>query len=154
MLVQNYPTDAQACLYKKIDHACLSSLQLQEILGRTNLLLSLIRHRPHWKRRFQQFFYCCVCIRYRGNISTEPLPSNCKGMFIEPLPSNDKGIFTGPLPSNDWGGYTDTQTATWSQNHTLFFKNKESRLRVFVKLIITSSIIASLCSKEFSVFVT
>jgi hypothetical protein len=38
-----------------------------------------------------------VCIRYRGNISTEPLPSN------------DKGNFTEPLPSNDWG---DTQTHT------------------------------------------
>jgi hypothetical protein len=43
----------------------------------------------------------CVCIRYRGNVSTEPLPSNGKGIFTEPLPSNDGGIFTEPLPSND-----------------------------------------------------
>jgi hypothetical protein len=57
-------------------------LEKQEVLGRTNHLLSLIRHGPHWKRRAQQFFYCNVCIRYRGNISTEPLPSNDTGIFI------------------------------------------------------------------------
>jgi hypothetical protein len=33
---------------------------------------SLIRHGPHSKRRVQQFFYCCACIRYRGNVSIEP----------------------------------------------------------------------------------
>jgi hypothetical protein len=33
-----------------------------------------------------------MCIRYRGNISTEPLPNNDRGIFTEPLPSNDKGI--------------------------------------------------------------
>jgi hypothetical protein len=42
----------------------------QEVLGRTNRLLSLKRHGPHWKRRVQQLFCCCVCIRYRGNVST------------------------------------------------------------------------------------
>jgi hypothetical protein len=63
----------------------------QEVLGRTNRLLSLIRHGPHWKRRVQQFFYCYVCIRCRGNISIEPLPSNDRRIFTEPLPSNDKG---------------------------------------------------------------
>jgi hypothetical protein len=35
-----------------------------------------IRHGPHKKRRVQQFFYCCVRIRCRGTVSTEPLPSN------------------------------------------------------------------------------
>jgi hypothetical protein len=39
-----------------------------------------------------------MCIRYRGNVSTEPLPTN------------DIGTFTDPLPSNDKGEYTDTQT--------------------------------------------
>jgi hypothetical protein len=48
----------------------------QEVLGRTNRLLSLIRHGPYWKQRVQQFFYCCVCIHYHGNVSAEPLPSN------------------------------------------------------------------------------
>jgi hypothetical protein len=38
--------------------------------------LSLIRHGPHWKQHVQQFFYCCVCIPYRSNVFTKPLPSN------------------------------------------------------------------------------
>jgi hypothetical protein len=37
----------------------------------------LIGYGPHRKRQVQQF-YCCVCIRCRGNVSTEPLPSNGK----------------------------------------------------------------------------
>jgi hypothetical protein len=81
-------------------------LLIQEVLGRTNRLLSLIRHGPHWKRRVQQFFYCCVCIRYRGNVSSEPLPSN------------DRGIFTDPLRSHDRRGYTGTQTRTHTHTHT------------------------------------
>jgi hypothetical protein len=44
----------------------------QEVLGRINRLLPLMR-------RVQQFFYCCVCIRCGGNVSTEPLPSNDRG---------------------------------------------------------------------------
>jgi hypothetical protein len=67
----------------------------------------LIRHTPHRKRRVQQLLYCCVCIRYRGNISTEPLSSSDKGIFTEPLPSNDKGVFTEQLPSNDKGIFTE-----------------------------------------------
>jgi hypothetical protein len=55
----------------------------QEVLERTNRLLSLIRHRPHWKRRVQQFFYCCASIHYRNNVSTEPLPSNDRGGFTD-----------------------------------------------------------------------
>jgi hypothetical protein len=48
-------------------------------------------------------------LHYRGNVFTEPLPSNDRGIFTEPLPSNDKGTFTEPLPSND---REVTQTAT------------------------------------------
>jgi hypothetical protein len=44
-----------------------------------------------------------MCIRYRGNVSTEPLPSNDKGD-------------------------THTQTATRSHEPTLFFPNKEITL--------------------------
>jgi hypothetical protein len=55
------------------------SYDKQEVLGRTNRLLSLIRHGPHRKRRVQQV-YCCVCIHYRGSVSAEPLPSNGKGI--------------------------------------------------------------------------
>jgi hypothetical protein len=43
----------------------------------------------------------CVCIRYRSNVSTEPLPKNNRRIFTESLPSKDKGIFTEPLPIND-----------------------------------------------------
>jgi hypothetical protein len=71
--------------------ASLNTNLKQEVLGRTNRLLSLIRHGPYWKRRVQQFS-CFACIRYRGNVSTEPLPINDRGIFTEPLPSNDKGI--------------------------------------------------------------
>jgi hypothetical protein len=77
-------------------------MKKQEVLGRTNRLLSFIRHGPHLKRRIQQFLYYCVCIRYRGNFSSDPMPSN------------DRGNFTEPLPSNDGRGYTflDTIRAT------------------------------------------
>jgi hypothetical protein len=51
----------------------------QEVLWRTNRLLSWIRHGPHRKWRVQQFFYCCVCIRYRSNVSTEQLSIKDKG---------------------------------------------------------------------------
>jgi hypothetical protein len=52
----------------------------QEVLGRTTRLLSLRRHEPCSKRLVQQFFYCCVYIHYRGNVSTEPLPNNDRGI--------------------------------------------------------------------------
>jgi hypothetical protein len=82
---------------RETDHSSLSSaegLKKQDVLGGSNPLLSLIRHGPHSKRHVQQFFNCCVCIRYRGNVSTEPLPSNDRGIILqnEQLPSNDRGI--------------------------------------------------------------
>jgi hypothetical protein len=36
--------------------------------GKTDRLISLIRHGPHRKRLVQQVLYCCVCIRCRGNV--------------------------------------------------------------------------------------
>jgi hypothetical protein len=39
----------------------------------------LIRHGPQERHRVQQFFYCCVCIRCRGNMFTQQLPSNIRG---------------------------------------------------------------------------
>jgi hypothetical protein len=83
-------------------------IKQQEVLGRTNRLFSLTRHRPHWKRRVQQFFYCCVCIRYRGNVSTEPLPSNDRRIFTEPLSSNDKGICLPSRCHQRWGIHIQT----------------------------------------------
>jgi hypothetical protein len=94
----------------------------QEVLGRTNGLLPLIRHGPHWKRRVQQFFYCCVCICYRGNVYTEPLPSNEKGIFIEPLPSNHWATLPSRCLATIVGIHT--HTATWSHKPTLFFQNR------------------------------
>jgi hypothetical protein len=101
----------------------MPSLNKQEVLGRTNRILSLIRHGPHWKWNVQQFFYCCVCIRYRGNVSIEPLPCNDRGIFTELMPSNDKGIFTQPLFSNEKGIHrqTNTHTAMWSHKPTFIF---------------------------------
>jgi hypothetical protein len=121
------------CTY--IDFSCLIYMVI-----RVELILA-------W--RVQQYFYCCVCIRYRGNVSTEPLlsndkeilPSRCvanirgfslshdKGIFTETLPISDKGNFNEPLPSNDRGMCRHTQTATWSHKPTFNFQNKEKRLK-------------------------
>jgi hypothetical protein len=92
-------------------------LREQGVLRRTNRLLSLIRHGPHLKRRVLQFFYCCVCIRYRGNVSTEPLPSNDRVIFTGPLPSNDKGNFTESFTNNDRGVHRQTDTHRHAHTH-------------------------------------
>jgi hypothetical protein len=83
-------------------HKDYENIKIQEVLWRTNRLLSLIRHRPNWKRPIEQVFYCCVCIRYRGNASTEPLPSNDRGIFTEPT------RYLGTI-----GGYTYRHTDWW-----------------------------------------
>jgi hypothetical protein len=95
-----------------------------------------------------------MCIRYRGNDSTKPLPSNDKGTFTMSLPSHDKGIFSELLPSKERGIFTeqmpindkgtfneplpnndngDTQTqkktATCSHKPTFIIFNKECRLK-------------------------
>jgi hypothetical protein len=41
---------------------------------------SLLRHVQHRKRHVQQSFYWCLCIRCRGNVFTNPLPSNDRGI--------------------------------------------------------------------------
>jgi hypothetical protein len=55
-----------------------------------------------------------ACIRYRGNVSTEPLPTN------------DKGISTNPWPSNNGGGGGEKQTHGQRDLISLliFFQNK------------------------------
>jgi hypothetical protein len=52
------------------------------IIGTFGKNFPLVRHEPHIKRRVQQYFYCCVCIRCRGNVFTEPLPSSDKGIHM------------------------------------------------------------------------
>jgi hypothetical protein len=42
----------------------------------------LIRHGPHRRRHVQQCF-CCMCIRCRGNVFTEPLPNNDSKIQIQ-----------------------------------------------------------------------
>jgi hypothetical protein len=54
----------------------------QEVLGRINCILAF----DTWtaiKRRVQQFFYCCVCIRWCGNVFISPFPSNDRGIHIQ-----------------------------------------------------------------------
>jgi hypothetical protein len=61
-----------------------------------------------------------VCIRYRGNVSTEPLPSN------------DRGIFTEPLPTDNRGGihrHTDRQQRDLISLHILFFRIRKVCLK-------------------------
>jgi hypothetical protein len=41
-----------------------------------------VRHGPHRKRRFQQFIHCCMCIRIRGNVFTEPFACNDRGIHV------------------------------------------------------------------------
>jgi hypothetical protein len=124
-------------------HSITTQIQIKkEVLGTTNHLLSVIRHGPHWKRRVQLFFYCCLCIRYRGNVSTEPLTSNGKGIFTETSRclATTRGFLSGRclvtirgfLPSRiltTIRGYTDTHkrtpTATWSHKPTIFFQNRK-----------------------------
>jgi hypothetical protein len=98
----------------------------QEVLGRTNRLLSLIRH-GHWKRRAQQFFYSCVCTHYRGNVSTEPLPSNDGGNFTEPLPINDRGIHRQKKYARTYAHKHRQQRDLTSLLY--FFQNMQSRLK-------------------------
>jgi hypothetical protein len=72
----------------------------------------LIRHEAHRKRLVQQFLYCCPCIRCRGN------------MFTEPLPSDNRGVL-----------YTQTHRTHTQQGDLvwllLFFQNRESRVNNF-----------------------
>jgi hypothetical protein len=43
----------------------------------------LTRHVVHIKRHVQQFFYCYMRIRCQGNVFTEPLANNDKGIDIQ-----------------------------------------------------------------------
>jgi hypothetical protein len=63
----------------------------------------MILHGPHKKRCVPQF-YCCVCIRCRSN------------------------LFTEPLPNNDTGN-TQTRTARLSHGATFIFKNWGSTIK-------------------------
>jgi hypothetical protein len=84
-----------------------------------------IRPGPQRKRRLQQFFYCCVFIHYRGNVFTEPLPSNNKRHtnrhtdwwegFMKYAVEMGSGASRAEVNSRD------IQTAWWSHKPTFFF---------------------------------
>jgi hypothetical protein len=94
-----------------------SSLKVNRRFGGTYCLLN----KSSKKLAGKQVASRVVCIRYHGNVSTKPLPSNDRGIFTEPLPSNERGIFTEPLPSNDRGGYTQTHTQQRDLINLLYF---------------------------------
>jgi hypothetical protein len=111
----------------------------------------LIRHGRHRNRRVQQFLYCCVCVRCSVNVSTEPMPSNKRGIQI-----CTHRLMGGICEGRSWDGlrchdihinfHKDWFTLTKvdgkgldSQTHRqqgelisliLFFQNKESRLKM------------------------
>jgi hypothetical protein len=101
----------------------------QEVLGRTNRLLSLIQHGPHWKRRVQKFFHCWGVF---VNAVTF-LPSRCPATIGGLLPGHCLATIGGILPSRCLATIEDThararshtQTATWSHKPTLFFQNRK-----------------------------
>jgi hypothetical protein len=74
-------------------HLIACRLLKQELLGRTNRLLSLIRHGPH-RNDAPNHFSIVACVFTAAVTFTETLRSNDTGIFTEPLRSNDKGIFT------------------------------------------------------------
>jgi cytochrome c oxidase assembly factor CtaG len=54
---------------------CLKHISNKKFWEELIAYFPLIRHGQHRKRCVQKF-YCCVCIRCRGNVYTEPLPTN------------------------------------------------------------------------------
>jgi hypothetical protein len=80
-----------------------------------------------------------VCIRYRGNVTTKPLPSNAREIFTETLRSNEKGTFTEPLVATIRGIHRDTHAHRQQRdliNLILFFQNKESGLKMALTISI------------------
>jgi hypothetical protein len=66
----------------------------------------LIRHGPHIKQHVQEFF-CRICIRCRGNVFTEPSPSNDRGMYIHTDTHTDgRDLWSTPLRWSQVPWYT------------------------------------------------
>jgi hypothetical protein len=83
----------------------------QEVLGRTNRPLVLMRHGPHRKRRVQQFFNCCVCICCRGNVFIDPFPSIERGIHYR------HGLMEETYKVRHWDGLR------WHNIHIKFHKD-------------------------------
>jgi hypothetical protein len=117
-----HPVTAHAALRKWMHYTIT-----QEVLGRTNRLLPFDTTRTHRKRRLQQFFVV-ACILCRGNVFTEPLPSNDRTIHI-----STHRLIGGIYEVQRWDGLVHTkfqkdwfrggrihrQTALRSHKHTL-----------------------------------
>jgi hypothetical protein len=66
-------------LKAKDKHIILNKKLLEELISQ----FLLIRHGPHRKRRVENFFYSCLCIRCHGNFCTEQLPINDRGIYTQ-----------------------------------------------------------------------
>jgi hypothetical protein len=134
------------CVIPREDHqfrvftnwAIKRTVVLTRSSGKNDSLLSLIRHRPHRKRRAKRFFHCCVCIRCRGNVFADPFPSNEMVEDIYVVGRWDRLRFhyipsslniDSPIRKLIGRGGGDTQTARWSHKRFFFLQNKESRLK-------------------------
>jgi hypothetical protein len=113
------------------------NLLIQEVLGRTNRLISFRTTRT--ARRVQQLFYCCVCIRCRRNVYSEPLSSNdLEDKHTDRLMGGIYGLRCHDIHTKFCkdrfrhsqiirGGYTDTQTGWISHKPTfIFFKTRKA----------------------------
>jgi hypothetical protein len=118
--------------------ALISLAKIKTRRSGKNCSLTFLWYDTDRMERVQQF-YVCACIRCRGDVFTEPLPSNDKRIQMETHRLMG-GIYElrrwdGLRCRNihtefhkDWfkhskvnsGGYTDTQTAMWSHKPTLF----------------------------------
>jgi hypothetical protein len=76
--------------------------------------LPLIRHGPHRKLRLQQFF-CCVCICCSGNVFTEPLPTDGRGIHVQ-----THGMMGGIYDVRRWDRWDRLRC---HDTHTKFRKN-------------------------------
>jgi hypothetical protein len=70
----------------------------------------LIRYGPQRKRHVQQFCHCCVFIRWRCSVLTEPLPSNDRGIHIQ----TQRDLQSMPLRSAQVPWYTYQVHKDWS----------------------------------------
>jgi hypothetical protein len=97
----------------------------------------LLRHGPHTKRHVHKFFYCCVCIRCRGNVFTEPLPSNDKrqsderDLWITPFRRAQVSCIHTRFRKDrcshsklDSEGYTRTRRSWWWSHKPTFIFSK------------------------------
>jgi hypothetical protein len=110
----------------------------------------VIRHKLNSKWRVRQFFHCCVCIRCRSNVFTDPLHSNDKGIYIQTHKSMGGIYEVGRCDGlrcldictkfhKDWFSYSKVYWGGDTERHKhygdrisllLFLQSKESTLKI------------------------